>query len=225
MATEDQKVISNLTKIQTETADHIGDLYEKTSQLESDLNTLQGTSAGQSLADAQAALEAAKLATEQAAQAAQESTEISNQAIEAAQAVTDEAKAIIAEASLLSSDSSDTSFFDTEYLTTSPAIAVETQNNVNGFYRLVRDFVVRAKPWTQAIRYHTKPDERFDFTLVSRRVYGSSDEYITVMAAAGLDSVENELEQQLLTLPTASQLNTLKLQAGYRSTEYGRANN
>lgn len=82
-------------------------------------------------------------------------------------------------------------------------------------YQLVRDFAVRVKPWDVAVRYHTKPDERHDLTLVSQRVYGRRDEFLVVQAAAGLDSVEHELGERLLTLPTEAQLQTLKDRAGF----------
>jgi hypothetical protein len=77
-------------------------------------------------------------------------------------------------------------------------------------YRLVRDFALKSKPWSTAIRYHTRPDERHDLTLVSQRVYGRRDEFLTIMAAAGLDSVEQILPEQLLTLPTDATLTAFK---------------
>lgn len=82
-------------------------------------------------------------------------------------------------------------------------------------YRLVRDFAAKAKPWSTATRYHTKPDERNDLTLVSQRVYGRRDEFLTIMAAAGLDSVEQVLPEQLLTLPTEAQLLAFKERARF----------
>lgn len=82
-------------------------------------------------------------------------------------------------------------------------------------YRYVRDFAAKTKPWQSAIRYQTKPDERFDLTLVSQRVYGRRDEYLVVMAAAALDSVEQELTERLLVLPTESQLTNMKERALY----------
>lgn len=96
-------------------------------------------------------------------------------------------------------------------------IASEQTSNVNGLYRIVRDFSVKARPWTQAIRYFTKPDEAYDLTLVSRRVYGNPDEYITVMAAAGLDSVENGLSSKELILPMPSLLASMKRRVGYKN--------
>ncbi|MBX9901188.1 MAG: hypothetical protein K2Y28_10455 [Burkholderiaceae bacterium] len=88
-------------------------------------------------------------------------------------------------------------------------------SSVQSFYRKVRDFSVQTPDWATAIRYFTQPDERNDLTLVSRRVYGRVDEFIVVMAAAGLDSVEQEMPEQLLVLPTESQLYQMKLEAGY----------
>jgi hypothetical protein len=85
----------------------------------------------------------------------------------------------------------------------------------NRLYQLVRDFAVQTPAWGTAIRYHTMPDERFDLTLVSQRVYGSRLEYLVVQAAAGLDSPELELTERALVLPTASQLAAMKVRAGY----------
>ena len=98
-----------------------------------------------------------------------------------------------------------------------PITAIESQDNVRRFYKLVRDFVLKAKPWTDAIRYHSQPDERWDMTLVSRRVYGNPMEFVTVLAAANLDSVEQMLPEQMLTLPTATALHSLKKMAGFEN--------
>ena len=98
-----------------------------------------------------------------------------------------------------------------------PITAIESQDNVRRFYKLVRDFVLKAKPWTDAIRYHSQPDERWDMTLVSRRVYGNPMEFVTVLAAANLDSVEQMLPEQMLTLPTATALFSLKKMAGFEN--------
>lgn len=83
------------------------------------------------------------------------------------------------------------------------------------FYRAVRTFAQRTKPWQTAIRYQTRPDERGDLTLVSFRVYGRRDEFLAVSAAAGLESVENLLPEQLLVLPTEAQLAAMKDRAGF----------
>lgn len=85
------------------------------------------------------------------------------------------------------------------------------------FYREVRQFAATAKVWQAAIRYTSLPDEKFDLTLVSQRVYGSRDEYLAVMAAAGLDRLDQPLEEQLLVLPTPELLERIKRQTGYRS--------
>lgn len=83
------------------------------------------------------------------------------------------------------------------------------------FYRLVRDFSQRTRPWDVAVRYQTKPDERSNLPLVSHRVYGRRDEYLAVMAAAGLDSVEQVMDERVLTLPTDDQLRAFKESAGF----------
>lgn len=87
--------------------------------------------------------------------------------------------------------------------------------SVASLARAVRTFALRAKPWQTAIRYQTKPDERRDLTLVSARVYGRRDEFMVVAAAAGLETVEDMLPEQLLVLPTEDQLTAMKLRAGY----------
>ena len=86
------------------------------------------------------------------------------------------------------------------------------------FYREVRKFAESVKPWdTTAIYYETKPDEAFDLTLVSQRVYGRRDEYLTVMAAAGLDSIDQPLSQKRIVLPNEGQLIAIKRRVGFES--------
>ena len=86
------------------------------------------------------------------------------------------------------------------------------------FYREVRKFSESVKPWdTTAIYYETKPDEAFDLTLVSQRVYGRRDEYLTVMAAAGLDSIDQPLSQKRIVLPNEGQLIAIKRRVGFES--------
>lgn len=100
---------------------------------------------------------------------------------------------------------------------------IETNTSaVASFYRLVRSFALNTAVWNSAIRYQTKPDERYDLTLVSRRVYGRTDEFIAVMAAAGLDSVEQLLPEQLLILPTDAQLTAMKNQAKFNNLDISR---
>jgi len=78
----------------------------------------------------------------------------------------------------------------------------------------LRQFAQSTPTWATAIRYHTKPDERFDLTLVSQRVYGLPSEWPVIMAAAGLQSVDEPLNEQLLVLPTLEQLQRLKRNTG-----------
>jgi len=85
------------------------------------------------------------------------------------------------------------------------------------FYRLVRDFAIRARAWDEALYHDVRPDERYDLFLASRRIYGRNTEAMTVMAAAGLDSIDFPLEQKRLTLPTEKQLRVLKRRAGFES--------
>lgn len=87
------------------------------------------------------------------------------------------------------------------------------------FYREVRQFALTAPAWEDAVRYFTRPDERWDLTLVAERVYGSRDEYLAVMAAAGLDRLDQELTERELVLPTADRLALIKKRTGYESTQ------
>ena len=80
----------------------------------------------------------------------------------------------------------------------------------NLFHNRLRQFAQTTPSWGTAIRYHTKPDEKYDLTLVARRVYGLPEEWPVIMAAAGLQSVDEPLNEQLLILPTLAQLQTLK---------------
>lgn len=85
------------------------------------------------------------------------------------------------------------------------------------FYKAVREFSQRTKAWEQAIFYQTTPDEAWDITLISRRAYGNPHEVLAIMAAAGLDTVDQEMPIKLLTLPTASQLYQIKRRTGFES--------
>lgn len=92
------------------------------------------------------------------------------------------------------------------------------------FYKLVRDFSLRTKPWETAIFYEIKPDERWDLTLVSQRVYGRRDEVLAVMAAAGMDCADRPLAQARIVLPNEGQLYALKRRAGFESRSDYREN-
>jgi hypothetical protein len=97
------------------------------------------------------------------------------------------------------------------------AVADQARNRL---FVLVRDFAVQTLPWADAIRYQTLPDERYDLTLASQRVYGRRTESLVIQAAAGLDSPELELSERLLVLPTEAQLRAMKQQAGYGDPQF-----
>ena len=86
------------------------------------------------------------------------------------------------------------------------------------FYREVRKFSENARSWdTNVIWYETKPDEMYDITLVSRRVYGRRDEFLAIMAAAGLDTAYQPLKQKRLALPNDGMLLSIKRRTGFES--------
>lgn len=95
----------------------------------------------------------------------------------------------------------------------------------SAFYREVRKFAESAKPWdTTAIFYETKPDEMYDLTLVSKRVYGRRDEFLAVMAASGLDMVDQPLPQKRIVLPNEGRLIDIKRRTGFESISELREN-
>lgn len=86
------------------------------------------------------------------------------------------------------------------------------------FWREVKKFVESAKDWSvDVIFYQIKPDELYDPTLVSRRVYGRRDEFLTVMAASGTDSVDQPLPQKRIALPSEGALLKLKRKTGFET--------
>jgi hypothetical protein len=89
----------------------------------------------------------------------------------------------------------------------------------NRLFVLVRDFALQTPTWGDAIRYYTQPDERLDLTLVSSRVYGTRAESLVIQAAAGLDSPEYEMTEQMLVLPTIEQLRAMRRMAGFEGYE------
>jgi hypothetical protein len=62
----------------------------------------------------------------------------------------------------------------------------------------------------QYIRYQILPDEVYDQTLVSQRVYGVRTEADVVQMAAGVNGIWEPLPQIEIILPTAMQLMQLK---------------
>jgi hypothetical protein len=87
------------------------------------------------------------------------------------------------------------------------------------FYAAVRQFSVSSPVWdADRIIYHTLPDERRDLTLVSQRVYGNRDDFLAVMAAAGLDRFDDELTEREIVLPSKTRLDLIKRQTGFAPT-------
>ena len=58
------------------------------------------------------------------------------------------------------------------------------------FYKKVSYFASHTKGFEVGVFYDTKPDEIWDLTLISRRIYGNSHETLAIMAAAGIDSID-----------------------------------
>ena len=57
----------------------------------------------------------------------------------------------------------------------------------NLLHRRIRQFALETPDWATAIRYHSKHDEKYDLTLIARRMYGLPNEWpVIIMAAAGL---------------------------------------
>lgn len=94
---------------------------------------------------------------------------------------------------------------------------------IAAFVKAVRRFAVQTPAWGEAIRYFTKPDERTDLTLIAQRVYNDRSQFMAIYAAAGLDTVEQVLPEQLLVLPTYAQLQAIKRQTGYLTDDEKRA--
>ena len=86
------------------------------------------------------------------------------------------------------------------------------------FYRAVREFAVTSPVWdSRRVNYQTLPDEEFDLTLVSQRVYGNRREHLAVLAAAGLDTYDQRLEQRIIILPSPAYLEEIKRATGFVS--------
>lgn len=92
-------------------------------------------------------------------------------------------------------------------------MAAETA--AHGLFKEIRSFALRTPAYVSSLSYFTKPDERFDLTLVSKRVYGTREFALVIQAAAGLDSPEQELTERPLTLPTADSLYDLCRRIGF----------
>lgn len=92
----------------------------------------------------------------------------------------------------------------------------------NRFVVLVRDFTARIKPYQTAIRYEVKPDDVRDLTKISQKVYGNRDEVLTVMACAGLSTMDQPIPIKTIVLPTAEQLRLLKEKAQFENNHQKR---
>jgi len=90
------------------------------------------------------------------------------------------------------------------------------------YIRRVSMFAQGQPAWSDRIVYETKPDEEWDMTKAAERVYGSRDEWLAIMAAAGLDGIEQPLTPRTLVLPTADQLRAIKAETGYSVDEWAR---
>lgn len=85
------------------------------------------------------------------------------------------------------------------------------------FYKEIRKFALNTKPWDIAVRHEVRPDEINNAMLISMRVYGRNDEFIAVIAAAGLNTTDDEFEYGIITLPNNEQLNRIKFKVGFES--------
>jgi hypothetical protein len=86
------------------------------------------------------------------------------------------------------------------------------------FVRMVGDFAARTPSWSpDRINHFVGEDEINDMTLVALRVYGRREEFLAVMAAAGLDSPTEPLPQRRLVLPSSDRLSAMKKLTGYVS--------
>lgn len=90
------------------------------------------------------------------------------------------------------------------------------------FVRMVRNFAQSQPAWGACVIYETKPDERLNLPLVSFRVYGNFDEALTILAAAGLDSMEQAMSERRLVLPTKAQLKAMKTKCGLVTSAFSR---
>lgn len=83
-------------------------------------------------------------------------------------------------------------------------------------YRAIREFSVNSPVWdSRRVIFQTNPSHRWDVTLVSQEVYGNRNEFIAVMASAGLDRFDDELPEQQLVLPDADTLAKIKAAVGF----------
>lgn len=85
--------------------------------------------------------------------------------------------------------------------------------NINHYHNAIRDLVnlmINKGKTGQIVKHSIGPDEIFDPTLVSLRVYGNRHDYDVVMVCAGTNGIWQELPQTDIFLPTKAQLFVLK---------------
>lgn len=83
------------------------------------------------------------------------------------------------------------------------------------FYLEVRKFALTEPSYSsrrQVVR--SFPSERWHLPMLALRVYGDATEVLTIQAAAGLSTVDSELVEQDIVLPTKEHLAYLKQKAG-----------
>ena len=104
-------------------------------------------------------------------------------------------------------------------------IAERNSNAASDFYREVRKFVLRVKPWQEFIEHEIRPNQLLDLSGISQVVYGRRDEYLAVMAACGLDEFCVPLKEQLIILPTEDTLRKIKRKTKFESISSYRKDN
>lgn len=91
-------------------------------------------------------------------------------------------------------------------------------NAAGRFYRACRDFAANIKVWETALWHEILPDEEYDHTLISARLYGRRDEYLAVQAAVGIDAADQPLPVgRRVAFPTEGQLLSIKRRTGFES--------
>jgi hypothetical protein len=83
------------------------------------------------------------------------------------------------------------------------------------FYLEVRKFALTEPSYStrrQVVR--SFPSERYHLPMMALRVYGDPTEVLAIQAAAGLSTVDSELVEQDVILPTKEHLAYLKQKSG-----------
>lgn len=85
----------------------------------------------------------------------------------------------------------------------------------SAFYRRVRDYALQPPLGANPLRHQVTPDEQYDLSRVSYRVYANFNEALTIAAVAGLSSTSGPLTEQVLVLPSRAELMQIKRETGY----------